>query len=111
MAWTMAVTQVSKALIGRERPIMYTDLALEAASEAKNQRSMWSGHTATAFAFATSYWLNNPEGDLVPRLAALLAAAGVGALRVASAKHFPSDVVVGAIAGTAGAFIIHEVRF
>ena len=110
-AWTMAITQVSKALIGRERPIMYTDLALEAASETNNQRSMWSGHTATAFAFATGYWLNNPDGDLLPKLAALAAAAGVGALRVVSAKHFPSDVVVGAIAGTAGAFIVHEVRF
>ncbi len=64
-----------------------------------------------AFAFATSYWLNHPERGLAPKVIAMVAAAGVGVLRVAAAKHFPSDVVVGAAVGTLSAVIVHEIRF
>ncbi len=111
VAWTFAVTEVAKALIKRERPIMYTDQAFAAAGEVNNQRSMWSGHTSVAFAFAAGYWLNNPDQDLGPKIAAMFAAAGVGALRVAAHKHFLSDVLVGALVGTAGAVIVHELRY
>ncbi|MDH5550864.1 MAG: phosphatase PAP2 family protein, partial [Gemmatimonadota bacterium] len=76
-----------------------------------NQRSMPSGHAAIAFATATSYWLNNPERGLAPKLAAVAAAVGISVLRVASAKHFPSDVVVGAVVGTGVALAVHTIRF
>jgi len=111
VAWTFAVTEVAKALIKRERPIMYTDQALSVAGDVNNQRSMWSGHTSVAFAFAAGYWLNNPDQDLGPKVAAMFAAAGVGALRIAAHKHFLSDVLVGALVGTAGAVIVHELRY
>lgn len=111
VAWTYAVTEVAKALIKRGRPIMYTDHASAVAPEVGNQRSMWSGHTSVAFAFATGYVLNNPDQNLAPKIAAVFAAAGVGALRVAAHKHFLSDVLVGAIVGSAGALIVHEIRY
>jgi membrane-associated phospholipid phosphatase len=111
VAWTFAVTEIAKALIKRERPIMYTDQALSVASEVNNQRSMWSGHTSVAFALAAGYWVNNPDQDLAPKVAAMFAAAGVGALRIAAHKHFLSDVLVGALVGTAGAVIVHELRY
>jgi membrane-associated phospholipid phosphatase len=111
VAWTFAVTEVAKTLIRRERPVMYTDGALAAAAEFDNQRSMWSGHTSVAFALATGYVLNNPGQDLGPKIAAMFAAAGVGALRIVAHKHFLSDVVAGALVGTLGAIVVHEVRY
>ncbi len=111
VAWTMGVIGLSKSLIGRERPVLYTEVAPDVADEVINQRSMPSGHAALSFAMATSYWLNNPERGLVPKLAAVAAAAGVSMLRVASAKHFPSDVIVGALVGTGVAVAIHTIRF
>lgn len=111
MAWTLGLTEVSKAVIGRYRPVLYTEDAVEAADELSNQRSMPSGHTSTAFALATAYWLNNPDVGLAPKLTAMAAAVGVGALRVVAARHFPSDVVVGAVLGTGVAFALHTIRF
>ena len=111
MAWTVGISQVSKALIGRKRPVLYTEGALAVADEVKNQRSMPSGHTATAFALATSYWVNNPDIGVGPKLLALAGAAGVGVLRVAAAKHFPSDVLIGAVLGTGTALLVHQIRF
>jgi membrane-associated phospholipid phosphatase len=109
--WAFAITQLSKSLIGRQRPVMYTVDAGDAADQVKNQRSMPSGHTSMAFALATSYVLNSPEREPLPKIVALAAAVGVAAARVAAAKHFPSDVVVGAAVGVASAFVIHEIRF
>ncbi len=111
VAWTVAVSELSKVLVGRKRPVLYTEEAAAVADQVKNQRSMPSGHTATAFALATSYWVNNPDIGLGPKIVVMVGAAGVGALRVAAAKHFPSDVVVGAVLGTAAALVVHEIRF
>jgi membrane-associated phospholipid phosphatase len=35
----------------------------------------------------------------------------VGALRVAAAKHFPSDVLAGAVLGSGVALAVHHIRF
>lgn len=111
VAWTLALSEVSKAVIGRYRPVLYTEEAADAADAITSQRSMPSGHTANAFALATAYWLNNPDVGLPPKIAAMLAAAGIGALRVAGAKHFPSDVLVGALLGSGVAIAVHHIRF
>ena len=110
-AWTMGITQLSKVIIARERPVLYTADAASVADQIKNQRSMPSGHTSIAFALATSYWVNNSDVGIAPKILAVVGATGVGVLRVAAAKHFPSDVVVGAVVGTATALIVHEIRF
>ena len=111
VAWTVGLTELSKAIVGRKRPVLYTADAPEAADNVTSQRSMPSGHTATAFALATSYWLNNDDVGLPPKILAVVGAVGVGVLRVAAAKHFPSDVVVGAVVGTAAGFAVHHIRF
>lgn len=111
LAWTVGLTELSKTIIGRKRPVLYTEDAPTVADLVKNQRSMPSGHTSTAFALATAYWVNNPDVGLGPKLLAMAGAAGVGVLRVAAAKHFPSDVVIGAVVGTATALVVHQIRF
>jgi membrane-associated phospholipid phosphatase len=111
VAWSIGVTELSKAIVGRKRPVLYTDDAPEAAGDVTNQRAMPSGHTATAFALATAYWLNNPDVQLSTKILAVAGAVGVGVLRVAAAKHFPSDVLVGAAVGAASGFVLHRLRF
>jgi undecaprenyl-diphosphatase len=110
-SWAVGITELAKALFDRNRPVLYTDDALAEAPFLANQRSMPSGHTAAAFALAASYWLNAPERDPWLRGAALVGAVGVGVLRVVSARHFPSDVVVGAGVGIAAAIVVHDIRF
>jgi undecaprenyl-diphosphatase len=58
--------------------------------------SLPSGHTAAAFAFATGV------SDVLPWEGAALhvLAAAVGYSRVHTGVHYPSDVIVGALAGT-----------
>lgn len=111
VSWAAGLTELAKAVFDRNRPVLYTEDALAEAPFLSNQRSMPSGHTAAAFAFAASYWLNAAERDPWLRGAVLVAAVGVGALRVASARHFPSDVVAGAGLGIAAALVVHEIRF
>lgn len=60
-----------------------------------------SGHTASAFAFATAV------GSEIPVLGVALAlgAAAVGYARIRGRVHYPSDVAAGALAGIAAAFL------
>lgn len=111
LAWTIGLSELTKAIAGRKRPVLYTDQAPDVAADVFNQRSMPSGHTSAAFALATAYWLNNDDIGTAPKVLATVGAVGVGVLRVAAAKHFPSDVVVGAALGTATAFAVHAIRF
>lgn len=112
-AIAVGVTELVKAIAARNRPVLYTARAQEAEAVLDAQRSWPSGHTAVAFALATSYALSvsREGGPAWRRWAALIAAAGVGSLRVAAARHFPSDVVGGAAVGVLSAVGIHAIRF
>ncbi len=110
-SWAIAAAELTKALTARNRPVLYTDDALGAVGHLESRRSFPSGHAAAAFAIGVSYWLDGRDRSLPLRIAALSSAAGVAMLRVAAAKHFPSDVVAGAALGTASALIVHEIRF
>ena len=112
--WAEGATEVFKAAFGRERPVLYTEAGVGLASNADNLRSFPSGHTSVAFALATSLWL--AERDLHGRPGVVgwlgvVGAAGVGVLRVAAGKHFPSDVLGGAVLGTAAALTVHTIKF
>ncbi|MBI2073393.1 MAG: phosphatase PAP2 family protein [Gemmatimonadetes bacterium] len=114
-ALALGAVEVTKALVGRNRPVLYTGAAVEAARSLDSRRSWPSGHTATATALVTSYLLsvNAPEATepaWQPGVL-LLASAGVGAMRVAAARHFPSDVASGAVFGVLSALAVHLLRF
>lgn len=112
--WAEGLTEVLKAAVGRARPVLYTDGATAAAGNGDNLRSFPSGHTSVAFAFATTYWLARKDLTGRPGVVGWLgfvAAAGVGVMRVAAGRHFPSDVLGGAVLGTASGLIVHAVKF
>ena len=108
-----AVAFLAQDLVGRHRPVLYTPEAVDLTEPANELDSWPSGHTAVAFALATSYALGRPGVSPPPeaRIAALAAALVVGGLRVAAAKHFPSDVVSGAAVGVGSALLVHTIRF
>jgi membrane-associated phospholipid phosphatase len=110
-AWTFGLTQVSKAIINRKRPVLYTEDAEEAATHVGSHRSLPSGHASFAFALATSYVLSMKNKKGVGRYWPLAAAAAISAMRVAAARHFPTDVIAGAAVGAGTAIVIHEIRF
>ena len=110
-AWTYGVTELAKALINRNRPVLYSEDAAEAQESVNNHRSMYSGHASTSFAMGTSYFLSMSHKEGLGRTWPLISAAVIAGLRLAAAKHFPTDVLVGAILGTATAIVIHGIRF
>ena len=92
------------------RPYIYATEGegAEKAREARGEAygSFFSGHTSAAFTIAvfTGEWFSevypaSPYRGIV--WASSLSAAGmVGVLRIAAGKHYPSDVIVGALVGT-----------
>lgn len=112
-------TYSSKRLTRRLRPYVYnTDLSVEerverAAGDVGGvAESFWSGHAAGAFVVATL--VSTIYGDLHgPTTASrvlwgsTLAAAGFTSwARVAAGKHYPSDVLAGALVGSAVGVLI-----
>lgn len=110
-AWAFALTQVTKAVVARKRPVLYTEGAAAAAGNVDAQRSFPSGHTSVAFAIATTYWLDGAGRRTALHWLALGGAAAIGGARVAAAQHFPSDVFAGAFLGAGTALLVHEIRF
>jgi membrane-associated phospholipid phosphatase len=104
LAWTLAATDWIKVMVRRKRPVLYTSDAVAAAADPNSQRSFPSGHASIAFATATTYYMMARRERLPHRgrNAAVLyvGALGVSALRVAAGKHFPTDVLGGAVLGT-----------
>ena len=110
-AWNYGVTRLAKAAFNGNRPVLYTEDGIEAQGSLTSHRSMYSGHTSTSFVLATSYVLSMSHKNGLDRFWPLIAAAGVGAMRVAAGKHFPTDVLVGAVMGSGTAIVLHEIRF
>lgn len=96
---------VTLAKYSAQRPLPRTyagDPSLIA--EPRGYRSFYSGHTSLTFAALTTgaytYTLRHPDTRWPWYLAALVGTS-VAFERVAAGKHFPSDVIVGALVGTA----------
>jgi len=102
-----AVGKWVKTISSRKRPYVWhiePDKKLR-----KNQNSFYSLHSSGAFAIATyAYYYHSKKRGKNILLASCLygGAALTAALRVASAQHFPSDVVAGALAGTLLSYLI-----
>lgn len=105
-----AATTWLKILFHRPRPIRYTEEAARYAGR-DNGRSFPSGHASTTFAMAagaTALLAMRDSAQVRAPVIALLfsGAAATSALRVAAHRHFPTDVLAGAILGTAIGFIV-----
>lgn len=107
LALNGALGELVKGLTGRPRPYVYNDgVTLEAKTDANARESFYSNHTSFAFASAvflmTTLMDYGSESHLAPYGVGLAfaSAATVGILRVASGRHFPSDVIVGALVGS-----------
>lgn len=95
------ITTALKTTIKRDRPFVtypYIDKQVEAGSY-----SFPSGHTSSAFAFATSLSLSFPKWYVAAP--AYLYACAAGYSRMQLGVHYPSDVIAGAIVGTGSALL------
>ena len=113
---TSSLVYFSKTTFQRKRPYVYNNnIPTQARQTKDSQYSFFSGHTALAFngALLTAkiYDDFHPNKDniyIYP--AALSVASAVGVLRYKAGKHFPSDIITGAIVGTVSAILITEVH-
>jgi len=107
-ATTLAGLATELAKIGFSRPYPYmfrSDITPSQNASGINYASFWSGHTAVgmAAAVATARLLELRHAPRALRLAMWIAgpllAVAAGALEISAANHFPSDVLVGGLAG------------
>jgi membrane-associated phospholipid phosphatase len=96
---------IVKRLIGRARPTFIEEmghLTFTPFAQSSYFASFPSGHTTTAFAFAAA------AGALWPaaRIPLFILAAVIGVTRVTIGVHYPSDVFMGALIGSLGAWLI-----
>lgn len=112
--FTNGVTQALKTVVGRPRPYVY-DAAPTGNVSRDDVASFPSGHTSNAFAAAAAYWsIQQRRGtagkhtiEVVGLFALATATAG---FRVAAHKHFPTDVLAGAVLGTAIGWVLPQVH-
>jgi membrane-associated phospholipid phosphatase len=99
-------TTALKLAFKRARPFVsypYLDKQADAGSY-----SFPSGHTSSAFAFATSLSLAFPKWYVIAP--AYLYASAAGYSRMHLGVHYPSDVLAGAIVGTGSALLSHYLQ-
>lgn len=102
VAGAFVVTYGLKYLIDRERPFdRYPDRVHAYSHE--TSPSFPSGHTATAFALATSLCVKYPKWYVIGSSA--LWACSVGMSRMNEGVHYPSDVLAGAVIGAGCAVV------
>jgi membrane-associated phospholipid phosphatase len=106
LALAQGATQLMKFAVQRPAPLVYDEtVPLSARQTSDAARSFWSGHTATAFATATSatitFWLRHPRAPerFIVLVTYMSAATAVGALKIDAGNHYPTDIVAGGLAG------------
>jgi membrane-associated phospholipid phosphatase len=111
MTLTLNLNQATKAVVGRERPFVHAlpaDQRGQTESPSDNNTSFYSGHTTRAFALAvatgTVAWLRGYRWAPWIWAAGLTVATSIGYLRIAADKHYFTDVLVGAVIGSAFGF-------
>ena len=98
------VSTALKYSVNRARPFE-TYLYIEQAAKT-NSPSFPSGHTSNAFALATSLSLAYPKWYVI--VPSYLWATTIGFSRMDLGVHYPSDVLIGAILGTASAYVCYK---
>ncbi len=102
-----ALNQFVKLGVQRPRPMLYRRTADDPLlAEPDNYLSFYSAHTSTALAAGLSLaWViarrhPNAWWRWIPYAGAATFGGAVGALRIASGRHFPTDVLFGALMGS-----------
>ena len=103
LAITVVVGEGLKYAINRQRPYTTYPDAVHPYDASETGKSFPSGHTAIAFATATSLALEYKKWYVV--VPAYLWAAGVGYSRLYQGEHYPSDVLAGAVVGVGSAWL------
>lgn len=108
MLFASFVSGYAKGGVQRYRPFTYNaEAPLEVKLEADARKSFFSGHSCGAFAsavfFSSVFGEYDPDSPARPYVWAgsLLLATTVGYLRFAAGNHFPSDILTGALIGSA----------
>jgi membrane-associated phospholipid phosphatase len=107
------VTQLTKLLVGRERPFVHAlppDQKSHTDRPSNDNLSFFSGHTSEAFALATaSGTVSEMRGyrysPLIWSVGGVIAVT-TGYLRMAADRHWFTDVVVGAVVGAGVGFAV-----
>ncbi len=118
---TMAVagvaTELTKVSVRRIRPYAYNpDVSLHDKMARDTRKSFFSGHTSISFAgavfFAKVFGDYYPESRWRPYVWAgsLTLSSVVAYARVSAGRHFPTDVIVGALVGGAVGYFIPELH-
>jgi membrane-associated phospholipid phosphatase len=113
MIYSFALPYLAKGSIQRTRPYVYnSETPLEEKLSTDANTSFFSGHTTVAFSSAV--FLSTLYGDYFPGskfkpyvwAGTLLVAAITGYTRYEAGKHFPTDIITGAIVGSAIGYLI-----
>lgn len=105
-AVNLGLCHILKSSIDRTRPYdQYTDILKKSDG---GSGSFPSGHTSSAFATATSLSLNVPKWYVI--VPAYTWAASVGYSRMYLGVHYPSDVLAGALLGSASAWLTYKLN-
>ncbi len=117
MAITGVLTELCKTAVQRIRPYAYNeDVDLGAKLGKDTKKSFFSGHTSASFAgallFAKLYSDYYPNSSWKPYVwtGSLAIATTVGYARVRAGRHFPTDVIAGALVGGAVAYLVPELH-
>lgn len=113
----VVASQWAKVAFHRARPVRYTSEAAQHAGH-DDGRSFPSGHATVSFAAAAAaasilqrrHELGN---HTVPVVLLFVGAATTSSLRVTAHRHFPTDVLAGAVLGTAVGWLVpklHPIR-
>jgi membrane-associated phospholipid phosphatase len=114
MLLDVVLFEMTKSAVARPRPYTYLPDLGGYERTPDSVRSFFSGHSATAFAGATSlsmlFTLKHPEAPLAAKIAvwgvSYLLAGTTALLRVAAGMHFWTDVAVGTLVGIAVGAIV-----
>jgi len=117
MALAVILPAFGKGTVDRIRPFVYNpDAPMDKKTTSDARKAFFSRHTSVAFAsavFASVVYGDYHPGSRAGRYlwaGSLLAAAAVGAMRYESGEHFPTDILAGAVAGSAAGYIIPRIH-
>ncbi len=103
LAWSIA--QIIKALFPTVRPFI-TDGTTPMVLLPATDGAFPSGHSAAAFALATSIFLHDKKVGIFYQFAALI----IGIARILGNVHYPIDILGGALLGVMVAFITKRIH-